>query len=57
MLDSIILIEIGNRSIELQTKKSPFSKTKKKYMWQIFVKQKTNFKLEEVAFDVNMGNR
>ena len=38
MLDSIVYIEVGNRSIELETKKSMFTKTKKKYNWEIFVK-------------------
>jgi hypothetical protein len=38
MLESIIYIEVGNRSMELDTKKSMFSKTKKKYNWEIFVK-------------------
>ena len=56
MLKSIVYIEIGNHSRELPTKQSHFSKTKKKYVWEIFVKEPKNFKFEEVGFDINMGN-
>ena len=44
MLDSVVMVEIGNRAIELDTKKSHFSKTKKKYMWELFAKEKPGFK-------------
>lgn len=33
MMQSIVFVEIGNTSVELPTKQSPFTKTKKKYMW------------------------
>ena len=55
MLKSIVYIEVGNNSKELATKQSHFSKTKKKYMWELYVKDKSNFKFEEVLFNINMG--
>lgn len=56
MLDSVVMIEIGNRCVELETKKSHFAKTKKKYMWELFANEKNTFKFDEVAFDINMGD-
>lgn len=41
MLESIVYIVIGNTSKQLETKKSPFTKTKKKYNWQLFAKVDT----------------
>lgn len=55
MMKSIVYIQIGNTSRELETKQSAFTKTKKKYIWQLFVKQPKNFQLEEVGFNINMG--
>lgn len=46
MLKSIVYIEIGNTSRELETKQSMFTKTKKKYVWELFVKQPRNFPIE-----------
>jgi len=46
MLDSVVLVEIGNRSTEVETKKSHFSKTKKKYNWELFVNEKPGFKFD-----------
>ena len=56
LLKSIVYIEIGNTSRELATKQSHFSKTKKKYVWELFAKETKNFKFEEVSFNINMGN-
>ena len=39
MMKSIISVEIGNTSRLLETKQSAFTKTKKKYIWELFVKQ------------------
>jgi hypothetical protein len=33
-----------------------FTKTKKKYTWELFVKQPRNFPIEEVSFNINMGD-
>lgn len=38
MLRSIVYVEIGNKSRQLETKKSHFSQTKVKYNWEVFVK-------------------
>jgi hypothetical protein len=32
-MQSIVFVEIGNTSVELQTKQSAFTRTKKKYNW------------------------
>lgn len=56
MMKSIVYIEIGNTSRELQTKQSIFTKTKKKYIWELFVKPPRNFPLQEVGFNINMGD-
>ena len=36
MMQSIMFIEVGNNSVELATKQSAFTKTKKKYNWELF---------------------
>jgi len=36
MMQSIVFIEVGNNSVELATKQSAFTKTKKKYNWELF---------------------
>ena len=38
MTKSTVYIEIGNTSRKLETKKSIFTKTQKKYAWELFVK-------------------
>lgn len=45
MLKSIVYIEIGNTSSEIPTKTSAFTKTKKKYAWEIYVKKPKGFEL------------
>lgn len=42
-MKSIVYVEIGNTSRQLETKQSAFTKTKKKYNWEVFVKQPKNF--------------
>lgn len=44
MMQSIVFVEIGNNSAEIQTKQSPFTKTKKKYNWEVFVVEPRNLK-------------
>lgn len=46
MLSSIVKIEVGNNSTLLQTKQSIFTTTKKKYNWQLYVKEPKNFAIE-----------
>lgn len=55
MMKSIVYIEIGNTSRALETKQSAFTKTKKKYIWELFVKQPKHNPIEEVSFNINMG--
>lgn len=57
MMKSIVYIEIGNTSRELATKQSAFTKTKKKYTWELFVKPARGFPVDEVSFNINMGDR
>ena len=57
MLKSIVYIEIGNTSSEIPTKQSAFTRTKKKYAWELYVKKPKGFEFEEVLFDINMGNQ
>jgi len=55
MMQSIVFVEVGNSSIELRTKQSPFTKTKKKYNWELFVIEPRNLYFEYVEFNINMG--
>ena len=54
-MKSIISVEIGNTSRLLETKQSAFTKTKKKYIWELFVKQPKRSPIQEVSFNINMG--
>ena len=56
MMDSIVFVEVGNTATLLSTKESSFTKTKKKYSWELFVVETHNFKFESVEFNINMGN-
>ena len=56
IMKNVVYIEIGNTSRELETKQSSFTKTKKKYVWELFVKETRGFPIEEVSFNINMSN-